>query len=236
MESLTQHPRVAILVPCYKRYEYTLKCIQALSFAQDYINTTFYLVDDASDDGTFEILSSWKGSNIKVVRNFENEGLRSVIINFLEICQFEKYDFIGKIDNDCGVPKNWLNDILAAFKLCPEVEVLSPNVHPSNAAFIHGKKVEGLRYMPAKLVGGLWFMRGSLIYGLDFQEYDTDGLTGAIALLNQIVTEKEPIIGWLPDVIVEDMGHWSGSHPDHIKSKEHAEYSKVVGRDVSWSA
>lgn len=203
--------------------------------AQEYINTDFYLVDDGSDDGTFEILDSWKSVNAKVKRNFENQGLRCTIIDFLEKCQFEKYDFIGKIDNDCGVPPNWLNDIMEAFRISPELEMLSPNVHPSNAAFVYGKKVEGLPYMPSKLIGGLWFMRGKLLFGLDFQKYGTDGLTGAIALLKQIVVEKNPIIGWLPDIIIEDMGHWSGTHPEHIKSKDHAEYSKVVGRDVAWT-
>lgn len=223
------------MIPCYKRPEYTGKCIQAVIDAQLYINTTFYLVDDGSNDETFDILNSWKSDNVKVLRNFENEGLRATIINFLEICQFEKYDFIGKMDNDCGVPLNWMNDILSVFKGWPEVEILSPNVHPSRAAFVYGKKVEGLPYMPAKLVGGLWFMRGSLVKGMDFEKYGTDGLTGAIALLAQIVNEKTPIIGWLPQVIVEDMGHWSGTHPEHIKSLDHAEYSKVVGRDVAWT-
>lgn len=215
--------------------EYTAKCISALIAAQSYDNVTFYLVDDGSNDGTFELLESWKSRNVILLRNFENEGLRAIIIKFLEVCQFEKYDFVGKMDNDCGVPKNWLNDILNVFNMCPEVEILSPNVHPSNAAFVFGRKIEGLKYMPAKLVGGLWFMRGAVLRGLDFQKYGTDGLTGAIALLRQIVTEKDPIIGWLPEVIVEDMGHWSGTHPEHIKSQDHFDYSKNVGRDIAWT-
>lgn len=204
--------------------------------AQEYFNTTFYLVDDGSSDETFDILNQWDADYVKVSRNFENEGLRKTVIKFLEISQFEKYDFIGKMDNDCGVPTNWLNNLIAAFKTSPELDIISPNVHPSNAALVYGRKVNGLAYMPSKLVGGLWFMRGSLIQGLDFEKYTTDGLTGAVALLRQIIVEKEPIIGWLPEIIVEDMGHWSGTHPEHIKTKEHAEYSKVVGRDVAWTA
>lgn len=200
------------------------------------VHIDFYLVDDGSNDGTFELLDSWKSVNVKVKKHFENKGLRATIIDFLEVCQFEKYDFIGKMDNDCGVPANWVIEILEVFNKWPEVDILSPNVMPSNAAFVYGKKVDGLPYMPAKLVGGLWFMRGKLIFGLDFDKYGTDGLTGAIALLAQIVTEKEPIIGWLPNLIVEDMGHWSGTHPEHIKTKDHAEYSKEVGRDVAWTA
>lgn len=223
-------------MPCFKRPDYTAKCIWALETCHHYFPfVDFYLVDDGSNDGTFEILEAAKLPNKVLIHNPENIGLRDTIINFLRLCQIQDYAFIAKMDNDCAVPINWIGDIVDVFNKCPEVEILSPNVHPSNAAFVYGKKVEGLQYMPAKLVGGLWFMRGSLIKGIDFDKYDTDGLTGAIALLAQIVNEKSPVIGWLPKVIVEDMGHWSGTHPEHIKSKDHAEYSKIVGRDVAWT-
>lgn len=235
MESSARH-RVAILVPCFKRPEYTEKCIRALIVAQEYKGVDFYLVDDGSDDGTFEILNTWDRDYVYVKKNFENVGLRNTIIDFLEICLFQKYDFIGKMDNDCCVPTNWLNDVLDVFNRCPEIGVLSPNVHPSNAAFAYGKKVDGLVYMPAEIVGGLWIMRGEFIKGIDFQKYVTDGLTGAISILRQIKTETEPKIGWLPNVIVEDIGHWSGVHPEHIKSREHEAYSKSVGRDIAWSS
>lgn len=79
-------------------------------------------------------------------------------------------------------------------------------------------------------------MRGRVLEGIDFQKYETDGLTGAISILKQIATEADAKIGWAPDITVEDVGHWSGTHPDHIKSKAHEEYSRAVGRDISWSA
>lgn len=196
----------------YHRPEYTKKCIDALNTAQIYENVDFYIVEDA----------------------IPNTGLRNRIIDFFESIEGKEYDFIAKMDNDCLVPKNWLNDILAVFAKS-DADILSPNVMPSNAAFTYGKYDNGQGYRPSEIVGGLWFMKYSLIKDMYFERHELRGLTGAVPLLRQIVTEKEPKIGWVPDVIVEDMGHWSGQHSGCIKSKEHYEYSKEVGRAVAWS-
>lgn len=212
MVLLTQTPRIAVFVPHYKRHEYTQKCLDALRDAQEYVNVDFYVVEDDNP----------------------NLGLRNRIIEFFEQVR-GKYDILAKMDNDCAVPKNWLNDIIQVFK-DNDVDILSPNVMPSNAAFSHGRKVEGLSYMPSEIVGGLWVMKASLIEGMEFEQHPTNGLIGAISILKQIATEKEPKIGWVPHVVVEDIGHWSGTHEEHIKSKEHEIYSKEVGREIAWAS
>lgn len=211
MENLTHKPRVAVFLSSYKRPEYLEKCLKALQEAQEYPDTDFYIVEDDNP----------------------NMGLRNRIIEFFEQVK-GKYDILAKMDNDCCVPKNWLNDILEVFRNT-DVDILSPNVMPSNAAFTYGKKVEGLLYMPSEIVGGLWVMKASLIKDMYFEQHPTNGLTGAISILKQICTENEVKIGWVPQVIVEDIGHWSGTHPEHIKSVEHAHYSQEVGRQIAWS-
>ncbi len=139
------------------------------------------------------------------------------------------------MDNDCLVPKNWLNDILDIFNTS-DVDILSPNVMPSNAAFTYGKQdKENKGYMPADIVGGLWCMKYSLIKDMYFERHEPNGLIGAVPILRQITTENEVNIGWAPKIIVEDMGHWSGQHELCIKSKDHFDYSKEVGRAVAWS-
>lgn len=206
------NPRVAILVPCYKRPEYTEKCLHALKDSQEYENVDFFVVNDEDP----------------------NMGLRNRIIDFFDQVR-GKYEILAKMDNDCVVPKDWLKDILKVFKNS-DADILSPNVMPSNAAFTYGKKVEGFPYMPSEIVGGLWVMKASLIDDMYFERHPTNGLTGAISILKQICTENDVKIGWVPDVVVEDIGHWSGEHPDHIKSKEHETYSKEVGREIAWIA
>lgn len=230
--------RVACLVPCYKRLEYTKRCIETLEKNTKRRFTAFYVFDDGSNDGTAEFLENYKWRNLGTYFHFPlegNIGLRNILITFIQyVHDLEKtygYDIMGVIGNDCLVPKNWLNDILDVFDKS-DVQVLSPNVFPSNAAYRYGKKVEGLPYMPSKIVGGLWFMYVNLTKGMEFQRHDVRGIKGAFNILKQIIIEKDPKIGWLPDVVVQDLGHWSGMHPEYIKSEEHMQYYQEIGRNT----
>lgn len=223
--------KIAVLVPCYKRPEYTAKCIQALEEAQEYNSgTQFFLVDDGSEDNTEDILRK-ANLNKEVIIHYENKGLRNILIDFIEWAKLNNFDIMGVIGNDCLVPKNWLNDIIDVFDKT-DVQILSPNVFPSNAAYRYGKKVEGLPYMPSQIVGGLWFMYVDLVKGMEFIRYDVKGIKAAFNILKQILIEKDPKVGWLPDVMVQDLGHWSGMHPGYIKSKEHLQYYEEIGRNT----
>lgn len=226
--------KIAVFLSAFKRPEYTARCIKALEKAQEYQNTEFYLIDDGSCDETAQILGN-ASLDSTIIISRENHGLRSNILSFFDWALQEKFDLIAKVDNDCEVPTNWLNDAVKVFETT-DVDILSPNVEPSNAAFVHGTHIEGLAYRPSKIVGGLWIMRTRMIEGVQFERMNSRGIKGAFSLLYQIIVEKEPRIGWLPDVTVQDIGHWSGKHSGHIKSEAHEAYSAFVGRPVAWSA
>lgn len=210
---LPHNPKIALFMSHYLRPEYTALSVKALEGAQEYINTEVIIVED-----------------------FPNVGLRERIIDFFDYVKSKDFDVIAKMDNDCLVPKDWLNDIIKVMS-SSDADILSPNVMPSNAAFTYGKDdINNLGYRPSEIVGGLWVMKADLIKDMYFERHPTHGLTGAISILKQICVEKEPKIGWVPDVIVEDVGHWSGKHEKHIKSKEHEMYSKEAGRQIAWSS
>jgi len=138
------------------------------------------------------------------------------------------------MDNDCIVPTNWLNKLLDTLERT-SLDIVSPNVYPSNAAYKYGEEdKKGLGYRPTHTVGGLWLMRKSLIEDVFFEPYDIVGIKGAYNLLYQIIIEKEPAMGWVTDLVVHDVGHWSGRHPMHIKTTEHEQYYQEVGRNVAW--
>ena len=181
--------------------------------AQDYDHVDFYIVDDDNP----------------------NTGLRNRIIDFFDSVKDKDYDLLMKADADCIFPSDYITKIVDAFKNT-DADILSANVKPSDAAFTYGKTDKDKKgYRPSEIVGGLWNFRPSLIKDMYFERHELKGLTGAVSLLRQIVTEKEPKIGWLPDITVEDVGHWSGMHKLHIRSKEHFDYSKEVGRSVAWN-
>lgn len=226
--------KVAVLIPCYQRPQYTAKCLKALKNCRRPCRIDFYLADDDSNDGTHDLLhdcglGQFMGMPYRV-------GLRNIIISFFGEVMPKDYDIIAKIDNDCVIPEDYFEKMLAVFEKT-DVEVLSPNVYPSDAAFQYGSNdKDGLGYRPAEIVGGLWMMRAYLLDDMYFETHETNGLTGAISILKQIATEKSPRIGWAADITVQDIGHWSGRHPEHIKSVAHEQYSKEVGRAIAWKA
>lgn len=224
---------VEVIVPCFKRPEYTYACIEGLESAQKYNDVIFHLYDDNSEDGTDEILNQSDLNKIVIV-NKKNEGLRNIIIDFMKnVSPDTKY--IAKVDNDVVMPEGWLNSMIEIMEK-NDVDILSPNVYPSNAAEKLGEKdVDGKGYMEASHVGGLWFMKRSMIDGMDFERYDNlRGINGGFEILKQIIMEKEPKIGWVNSVVAQDIGHWSGNHPMCIKSEDHRSYYAFINRKVSW--
>lgn len=204
--------KVAFFLSYYKRPEYLQKTLDSLK-EQEYDNVDFYIVEDDNP----------------------NTGLRNRTIDFFESIRDKKYDVLMKGDADCIFPKDYIKEMVKYLNIT-DADILSANVEPSNAAFTYGKAdKENKGYRPSEIVGGLWVFRKSLIEGMYFERHELKGLLGAVSLLRQIVTEKEPKVGWIKEVTVQDVGHWSGAHKEHVRSKEHFEYSKEVGRSVAWS-
>lgn len=201
-----QNLKIAVLFPKYGRPEYTEISRKAL-----------------------------QQPGYKVFEHKGEKGLREAIMDFFNIVK-GKYDIIAKIDNDCVVPQGWMDTITEIFQTT-DVDILSPNVVPSNAALTYGDNTENeLGYRRGKIVGGLWCMKVKMLEDIVFSHYEVGGIKGAFNILKQIVLDKQPNIGWTTKVTIQDIGHWSGSHPEHIKSKEHEQYSLEIGRKIAWTA
>jgi GT2 family glycosyltransferase len=225
--------KTAVLVPCYKRPEYTRLCINSIEMAQGYTDTVFYLIDDGSQDGTFEILSEAYLPKV-VIKLEENIGLRNCIIEFFKDVLEKDFTHIAKIDNDCTVPRYWLAD-LAKILEDAKADIISPNVSETNAAHKYGVlNIREEDFIPSKIVGGLWFMKKEMIKDIYFESFSSTGIRAAFNIITQIVAHKNPKIGWTDKVTYQDIGFWSGSHPKHIKSEDHANYSREIGRRIAW--
>jgi len=223
---------IAVLVPCFKRPEYTKMCMDALKASRGYLanQVHYYLVDDGSCDGTEDILRASGLAHLLTVHK-EPTGLRNVIIEFFNQTKHGGYTYLAKMDNDCVVPLNWIEQLVEELE-ASGMDIVSPNVMPSNAAFVHGR--DGDRVRPSEIVGGLWCMRARLLNGISFESFGPNGISGAFNVIKQIILESEAKVAWVPGVTVGDIGHWSGQHPDHIKSEDHQAYSALVGRPISW--
>ena len=209
--------------------------MKSIMESQIYENTKFYLVDDGGNGHIFRNYSNHMDSVI--IENKYPRGLRNIIIDFFEWAKENNFDYISKVDNDSIVPKDWLNDLINILETT-KVDILSPNVSETNAAFKYGKEdTYNFGFRPSNLVGGLWNMKRELTDNIFFERADTRGIRGAFALLHQIIilNDPRPIVGWTDKVTFQDMGHWSGTHPSHIKSEEHAKYSSEIGRPIGWN-
>lgn len=222
-----------VFLSAYKRHEYTRMCLERLAYAQTYENVLFYLVDDGSQDGTYEFMKTFP-HNSKVVFHEESLGLRNTIIEFFQFVREARPTYISKLDNDCLVPDNWLNDLTRILEEA-QADIISPNVSETNAAYKYGvvKNKRG-DFIPSKIVGGVWTMKPEMLDGLFFEATGTSGIRGAFNIINQITAAKDPVIGWTDKVTFEDVGHLGGTHPLHIKNEDHRLYSAEVGRPISW--
>lgn len=226
-------PKIAVLIPALARPEYTAMCLESVKQAQDYDNATFYFIDDG---GNAEIFNAYSRAQDIVSIHSEPEGLRNSIIEFFRwVLKEGDFDYITKIDNDCLVPKNWLNDLTKIIQDA-DADIISPNVSETNAAHKYGAlHLRQDAFIPSRIVGGLWFMRTEMIEDIYFEQFNSQGIRAAFHIINQIIVEKSPKIGWTDRVTYEDVGYWTGSHPAHIKSKEHALYSAEIKRRITWN-
>ena len=222
---------VAVLVCCYKRPEYTKKCLEGLEKNTKRKNAMFFLIDDGSNDKTARYLLDFKLPH-RTFLHKDNLGLRERIIDFFELVNETDVKYIAKVDNDTVVPKNWLTDLIKIYERCG-VDVLSPNVTPSDAASNYCK-ADDKGYVESGTIGGLWFMEKALIEDMFFERIGCGGIKSAHQILDQISTEKDAKFGFTREVVFDDIGHWSGMHPDHIKSDEHREYSAEINRRIAW--
>ena len=100
-------PLVSIIIPVYNKVEYTYECLQSLSKQISKYAFRVIIVDNASSDGTAEIVGGLDG--IKYIRNSKNKG-------FVEGCNIgvaeSNSEIIVLLNNDTKVQGNWLDALV----------------------------------------------------------------------------------------------------------------------------
>ena len=114
--SLTEEPKVSIIIPVYNQAAYTLACVTSLYESNP--STTFEVIiaDDCSNDGTREIFkefSPW----IKMVRASGNLGF---LRNCNHAAKTAKGEFIVFLNNDMLLLPEWLDFLVSTIVADPE--------------------------------------------------------------------------------------------------------------------
>ena len=118
-------PMVSILLPVYGQKELTASCLESLFAATDYPSWELVAVDNASPDGTGELLEHWAKAHprMRVVHNPENLG-------FPKACNQAASLAFGEIlcvlNNDSLVTPGWLSALVDELFHHPEVGLVGP--------------------------------------------------------------------------------------------------------------
>lgn len=112
----TEYPLVSIIILCYNKIEYTLKCLDALFANTVYKNYEVIVVDNASVDETPVLLETY-GDKIKFIHSKSNLGF--VGGNNLA-SDYAKGEYLVFLNNDTEVKPNWLIYLYKTFMIHPD--------------------------------------------------------------------------------------------------------------------
>ncbi|MHC4616154.1 MAG: glycosyltransferase [Planctomycetota bacterium] len=95
-KDMTIRPKVSVLMAVYNCEKFIGRALESV-YGQTYQNFEVVVVDDASTDGTSEILLNMKDSRTVIYRNPENKGLTESLNIGLKLCRGE---YIARMDAD----------------------------------------------------------------------------------------------------------------------------------------
>lgn len=108
-----EYPKVTILIPVYNRNGYISKCIDS-ALAQTFPDLEVVIVDNASNDGTWEICQQYaaRDSRVRIFRNAENIG---PVRNWMRCAREARGEFSKILFSDDLLEANCVEQMLKPF-------------------------------------------------------------------------------------------------------------------------
>lgn len=217
---MSDGPLVSVLITVYNNREYIAEAIDS-AFAQTYPNVEVVVVDDGSDDGTWDVVSA--DPRVRATRQ-ERGGIgaaRNVAV------EMARGDFLTFLDADDRFPPDKLAIQIAAFEADPSIDVIyghvrefvSPDVAPEDAARIrppvdyHVSHLSGVMLIRRAAFDRVGPWKVGLDVGTGVEWYTRSQEAG----LNKAV---------LPDVLLERRLHLSNNG---LRKADHrAQYAGII--------
>jgi GT2 family glycosyltransferase len=127
MDTSPLHPRVGAIVLCYNGIDLTLECLASL-LGQDYPKLDVIVVDNHSQDGTVETVSS-KYPQVKVIASQENLGYASGNNLGLLTAIDLGCDLFFLVNNDTHLSLDCVSTLVSAIEKNPQAGAIGPMVH-----------------------------------------------------------------------------------------------------------
>lgn len=118
-------PKVSVIVVTYNNIEYTRRCLESLQLFSDWQNLEVIVVDNASRDGTQDMLERWaaSGSARRVILNSDNRGFAAANNQGLAAATGEYFILLN---NDTYVTRGWVRGLVAHLRRNPGVGLVGP--------------------------------------------------------------------------------------------------------------
>lgn len=157
-------PLVSVLMPAYNHDRYVAAAVESV-LSQTYPEWELIVIDDASQDGTWEVLQSFKDVRLRRKRHEVNQGAHATLNEALEMARGE---YIAIINSDDVFATNRIDRMLAEARASGEKEIFAftdvdfigpagepANEHPRAIAY------RDLRAACDALTWDVWFLAGN---------------------------------------------------------------------------
>lgn len=157
-------PLVSVLMPAYNHEAYVGAAVESV-LSQTNPDWELIVIDDASQDGTWEVLQSFKDARLRLKRHEVNQGAHSTLNEALEMARGE---YIAIINSDDVFATNRIDRMLGEAGASGEREVfvftdvdfIGPAGEPANE---HSRAIayRDLRAACDALTRDVWFLAGN---------------------------------------------------------------------------
>ncbi len=118
-------PKVSIIVLTYNQRDFTERTLSTIDEFTGYPNYEVILVDNASTDGTPEMLAAWAATHPYAKTIFNSSNLGFSAGNNVG-ARAATGDYFVLLNNDVCLTDGWLGTLLAHFRADPELGILGP--------------------------------------------------------------------------------------------------------------
>jgi GT2 family glycosyltransferase len=192
-------PLVSVVIPTFNRVEFTARCLQALSENTPPELYEVVIVDNASTDGTADLLSALEG-DVTVIRNDTNLG-------FARACNQGASAASGRyllfLNNDTEPFRGWLEPLVALAEAEGEIGAVGSRLLFPDGTLQHAGVdiVDDRRHGGAAVAGMHRHYRRPGDYLAALDRVDVQVVTGAVMLVRRSA---------FAEVDGFDEGYWNG--------------------------
>ncbi|OKH22007.1 glycosyl transferase family 2 [Hydrococcus rivularis NIES-593] len=116
-------PKVSVCIPTYNRADFLTYSVNSV-LQQTYPDFELIICDDGSSDNTSEIVSQWRDSRIRYIRQPENVGRSRNMRSGFDVAEGE---YFLKFDDDDGLTPEFLEKTVAILDSEPSVDFVCTN-------------------------------------------------------------------------------------------------------------